>query len=266
MGARRPIGIAVVVLLVVLAGRAGGGPAQSLERRRSEPWPKPPSTATRAHVSRVIDGDTVALAGTNIGRSTAGGRSSRLIGIDTPEVHGSTECYGHEASAFTGRELAGRDVLIDFDVDRTDRYGRALVYVWTRDGMFFNARLAAEGYASQMTIPPNVRYAELFTKLVVEARDNGRGLWGGRCQRRAHDDRRRASTAAAIGRAPQSRVARPASRALDGEPPCAATDCDCGSFASHAVAQRFFERHGGSRSDSHRLDADHDGVACEALN
>jgi micrococcal nuclease len=45
------------------------------------------------------------------------------------------------------------------------------------DGLFVNAELARRGYARQMTIPPNVRFAERFRALIAEARDAGRGLW-----------------------------------------------------------------------------------------
>ena len=128
---------------------------------------------------RVTDGDTVVvsdIAYGEIDRAT-GGRKSRLIGIDTPEVFGGVECYGRQASAFTKRVLDGAQVRVAFDVDPLDRYGRALVYIWEVDGTFFNARLVAEGYALQYTVPPNVRYAELFTSLARQAREADRGLW-----------------------------------------------------------------------------------------
>jgi hypothetical protein len=41
-------------------------------------------------------------------------------------------------------------------------------------------------------------------------------------------------------------------------------DRDCSDFRTQAQAQRFFERHNPAR-DPHRLDADHDGIACESL-
>jgi hypothetical protein len=40
-------------------------------------------------------------------------------------------------------------------------------------------------------------------------------------------------------------------------------DRDCSDFANQRRAQLFFLRHGGPRRDRHRLDTDHDGVACE---
>lgn len=42
-------------------------------------------------------------------------------------------------------------------------------------------------------------------------------------------------------------------------------DRDCGDFATHAEAQRFFIAAGGPNSDPHRLDNDNDGIACESL-
>jgi hypothetical protein len=42
-----------------------------------------------------------------------------------------------------------------------------------------------------------------------------------------------------------------------------ASDKDCADFGSQRAAQIFFLKHGGPRHDPDRLDADHDGVACE---
>ncbi len=49
-----------------------------------------------AKVTRVVDGDTVELR--QLGKV-------RVIGADTPEVHGGRECFGTEASAYTERRL-----------------------------------------------------------------------------------------------------------------------------------------------------------------
>jgi endonuclease YncB( thermonuclease family) len=55
-----------------------------------------------------------------------------------------------------------------------DRYGRLLAYVYLKDGTFVNAWLVEQGYAQVMTVPPNVKYQDLFLKLQREAR---RELW-----------------------------------------------------------------------------------------
>jgi micrococcal nuclease len=121
-----------------------------------------------ARVVRVVDGDTVVLSG--LGKT-------RLIGVDTPEVYGGVECYGREASAFTKSVLSGRSVKYRVGPEPRDRYGRALAYVWLQDGRFFNALLAARGYATPLTIPPNDDYAGRFAAAARHARHAERGLW-----------------------------------------------------------------------------------------
>ena len=47
--------------------------------------------------------------------------------------------------------------------------------------------------------------------------------------------------------------------------PVSAADKDCSDFNTWRQAQNFYKKHGGPRYDPHRLDADHDGIACEDL-
>ena len=42
----------------------------------------------------------------------------------------------------------------------------------------FNAELLLHGYAELMTIPPDVKYVDLFRPMAAGARDADRGLWG----------------------------------------------------------------------------------------
>jgi len=158
-------------------------------------------------VERVIDGDTLKL--TN-------GKEVQLIGIKAPE----DEEMGQEATEFVkSLGLEGKEVRLEFDVQKRDKYGRLLAFVYVRlpnetlevlwrsglfdtdllgyecpasDGLpkniagwwedfviefFLNARIIKSGYAQPMTIPPNVKYAELFEELYEEAREAKRGLW-----------------------------------------------------------------------------------------
>lgn len=49
-------------------------------------------------------------------------------------------------------------------------------------------------------------------------------------------------------------------------PTAKAADKDCSDFPNQAAAQHYFTSHGGSpTNDFDRLDADHDGIACESL-
>lgn len=47
--------------------------------------------------------------------------------------------------------------------------------------------------------------------------------------------------------------------------PTFAVDKDCSDFQSWREAQHYYIKHGGPRRDPDRLDADHDGIACEDL-
>jgi micrococcal nuclease len=144
--------VAAAAALFLLGDRDGAGPA----------------TDSTARVVRVVDGDTLILA--RVGRS-------RLIGVDTPEVHGVAECYGRKASGYARRVLAGQRVRYRLGTEQGDRYGRALVYLWLPDGRLFNAMLVREGYARPLTIPPNVEFADRLVALARQARRVGRGLW-----------------------------------------------------------------------------------------
>ena len=131
-------------------------------------------------VVRTVDGDTVHV------RLADRVEKVRYIGINTPEVHHPTrgEEPGGRAATDINRGLVGdRAVRLEPDVQLRDRYGRLLAYVWvTRaDGgeLMVNAEMVRLGYAQVMTIPPNVRHAEMFRKLASEARENQRGLWAG---------------------------------------------------------------------------------------
>jgi len=135
-------------------------------------------------VKRAIDGDTLQLED---------GERVRLIGIDTPEMHESDKLYrdsqrtkqdirtikelGRRAYAFTKNLVEGKRVSLEFDMEKHDKYGRLLAYVYLKDGTFVNADIVKQGYASLMTFPPNVKYADLFLKLYREAGENRRGLW-----------------------------------------------------------------------------------------
>ena len=127
-------------------------------------------------IKKFVDGDTFWI---NDGSKK--GLKIRLIGVDTPESQarfGNPEdYYGDEASAFTKSILINKKVRLEFDADRTDSFGRTLAYVYTEDGIFLNKKLVNEGYAMVMTVPPNVKYADIFVELQKKARDENLGLW-----------------------------------------------------------------------------------------
>jgi micrococcal nuclease len=159
------------VLVVLLA--AGYGWA-----RRGEDGG--PSSVSMARVLRVVDGDTILVA--------VGGRQERVryIGVDTPETvkpNTPVQCFGKRASAANHRLVDGREVRLVADAEARDRYGRLLAYVYrASDGLFVNEALVRGGYATTLTIAPNVRFSSRFAALARQARDAGRGLWSA-CER-----------------------------------------------------------------------------------
>ncbi|GAV24867.1 thermonuclease [Carboxydothermus islandicus] len=141
-----------------------------------------------AKVVKVSDGDTV-----KVKLSSGKEIRVRMIGVNTPELSHpelgiKEQPYGKEAFKYTKKVLyPGRIVFLEYDVQKQDKYGRDLAYVWLKKPVkiteeevrvkMFNAQLLLEGYAQVMTVPPNVKYSKLFVKFQKEARENSRGLW-----------------------------------------------------------------------------------------
>lgn len=122
-------------------------------------------------VKRVVDGDTLLL---NTGKIV------RLIGVDTPETkhpRKPVEYYGKEASAFTKKMVGGKEIRLEYDKKKKDRYGRLLAYVYLIDGTFLNAEIIKHGYGRAYTKYP-FKYLDLFVGLEKEARGNKKGMWG----------------------------------------------------------------------------------------
>lgn len=114
---------------------------------------------------KIVDGDTIALEN---------GEYVRYIGMDTPE---KGRPYYKEAKNENRRLVEGKELRLEYDVGRKDRYGRTLAYVYAGD-IFVNAELVRNGYAMVYTFPPNVKYYKAFLSLQEEARKQKRGLWG----------------------------------------------------------------------------------------
>lgn len=118
----------------------------------------------------VIDGDTIVLDGKE---------KVRLIGVDTPETKDPrkpVQYFGKEACAFTKRLVEGQKVRLGFDLNKTDKYGRTLAYVYLEDGTFLNAEIIKQGYgfADGYFI---FKYSGEFKRYEREARKNEIGLW-----------------------------------------------------------------------------------------
>lgn len=129
------------------------------------------SESATATVQRVVDGDTLLLAG---------GVRVRLLGVDTPEtkIAGQPpEPWGPQASEFTAQFCRGGTVRLEFDRERFDRYHRTLAYVYVDDVML-NEELIRQGFsAAQTQYPFRSDMKRRFVEAEKEARAAHRGIW-----------------------------------------------------------------------------------------
>lgn len=143
---------------------------------------------TAARLARIIDGDTLVV-------DLAGRREHvRLIGIDAPEKEFNDKAgfdarrtqrdvaaiveLGKRSRRQVETLLARESALqLEFDVEKRDRYGRILAYVYLSDGTMLNERIIDAGYARLMTKPPNVRHVDRLRAALARAKRGKHGLW-----------------------------------------------------------------------------------------
>ncbi|MBM3711888.1 MAG: thermonuclease [Actinobacteria bacterium] len=139
-------------------------------------------------VSEIIDGDTYKIIIDKFEFKV------RLIGVDTPEASRSFKTksdakrkgvksnqiieIGKIATLFLKNYISeGDSIRLELDIQKFDRYGRILAYVYLMNGEMINEILLKEGYAQVMTIPPNIKYQDKFMLLQQYAIENSKGLW-----------------------------------------------------------------------------------------
>jgi micrococcal nuclease len=141
------------------------------------------------------------------------------------------------------------------DVEARDRYGRLLAYVYrVDDGLFVNEELVADGWAVPYRYPPNVRFADHFSALGHQAREQGLGLWGA-C---GGANTPATGTATATTAAPP--VASGSVGACDPNYAGACVPVTTATLHCKDIGVRRFQVVG---DDPHGFDGDHDGIACE---
>jgi len=126
-------------------------------------------------VEKVIDGDTVMIAGS---------RLVRYIGIDAPEIRRregknwiyDPQSFARKAKFLNQKLVEGKKVRLKYDVEKKDIYDRLLAYVYVGN-VFVNGEMISRGYALTYIYPPNVKNASLLIKLQKKAKDNNRGFW-----------------------------------------------------------------------------------------
>ena len=151
---------------------AGGEQPATLPKERSKAKQQ---TRQSARVIRVIDGDTV-----EVRLSTGAKKDVRLVGIDTPDVYGGTECGGPEASESLKRILPPNTrvtLLSDVSQDDKDRYGRLLRYVH-KGGKDVNRQQVFLGHATVYVYDHNpFNRTASYRKAAQVAKAARRGMW-----------------------------------------------------------------------------------------
>lgn len=155
---------ACVATALVVAPRAAA-PVAPAAVATTDSAPAPLADVAECEVTSITDGDTLRCGELRV----------RLLGIDTPE---RGQLYGDSATAALARMVqVGDTVTLAYDVERTDRYGRALAYVYDRDGYFVNEELVRGGYALALHYDPNGLHRDRLGAAQAEARIYGHGLW-----------------------------------------------------------------------------------------
>lgn len=116
---------------------------------------------------KIIDGDSMLVE--------AAGRSLevRLIGVDAPEFK---QEYGRKAKEFSLKFCHTRRLVLKFDKELVDRYGRVLAYVYSGDRML-NKEIVRAGLAIAIKVKPNTKHYKTLKAAEKEARAKRRGFW-----------------------------------------------------------------------------------------
>ena len=121
---------------------------------------------------KIYDGDTIG--------AVVEGRFEkiRLLGIDAPEME--QRPWGRKAKECIEALIraSASKVYLEYDMERRDKYGRILAYVWTQDGKMMNEEMLRKGCAVLFTVPSNVKYVGRLRAAQRKARDLKAGVWG----------------------------------------------------------------------------------------
>lgn len=143
--------------------------------------PQEEQNIQRVETEEVIDGDTIRVKNLKTGEIFR----IRYLGVDTPELEGPDyqTCFGYQAKEKNEELVANKRLILQFDKDKYDRFGRVLAYVFVEDengekGKFVNLELLKQGYARFFLDKQNTFYHSQFVRAANFAHDNFLGLWG----------------------------------------------------------------------------------------
>ena len=132
-------------------------------------------------IEEVIDGDTIRVKDVDSNEVFR----VRYLGVDTPELDGLDyeSCFGLQAKERNEELVLDQNLILEFDKDKYDQFGRTLAYVYTLDSngekdVFVNLDLLEEGYGRFYLDKQNTAYQEELMEAAMEAQEDFAGLWG----------------------------------------------------------------------------------------
>ena len=150
--------IAIALLAALLRGPC----------RPDLPRTPPPAIPIRKTVATVFDGDTL---------STTDGLRIRLLGIDAPEA---LTPFADEARDCVRRRVDGKPVILVYDTEREDSYGRTLAHVFVESAggeQLVAEEVVRRGLAMVYLKPPNLLFAERLIAAQRAAVEEKIGIW-----------------------------------------------------------------------------------------
>lgn len=174
---RRPVLLRHVLAILLLGGGCGGGdPLPTADTAGGGPGAFEPQAERRAQVERVVDGETVVLAG---------GQRVRLLGVDAPQ--GGEACAA-ESREYVERLVGGREVVLDLCPAPSPGEplveGEVAAYVVVPGGSFVNVDVLRAGLGQYRGTAAACGGPAAEARLAdgqAEAMDAGRGVFGRAC-------------------------------------------------------------------------------------
>lgn len=119
-----------------------------------------------ARVRRVIDGDTIELANSQI---------VRLVGINAPN---NGEPFEEESTEYTNKLIEGKKIKLEYDAYKSDRFGRILAYVII-DNKNLSVQLVKKGLAKVVLYEKRkpLLYQQQLLDAEKEAKQKSFGIW-----------------------------------------------------------------------------------------
>jgi micrococcal nuclease len=132
----------------------------------------PANPQVQVKVAQVVSGQTLEVFG--MGDQSNLISQVRLLGIDAPDLQ--QRPWGSAAKELLQALIEEQPVMLEFDVEGKDKFGRILAYVW-KDKVLLNEQLVKEGQALFVGRSPNHKYDQRLERAQQWARLMGLGIW-----------------------------------------------------------------------------------------